>query len=60
MSWFIFILGIALGAGGYYLYDKFSAKAVALTEYELGVMRGLEQKAVGAEKELLAKLKGWF
>ncbi len=46
MSWFIFILGIVLGAGGYYLYDKFSAKVIGKAKAE-------EQAVVSKIKRVL-------
>jgi hypothetical protein len=39
MIWFMLILGIAIGAAGYYAYDKFFNKAAAAVKAEVTTLR---------------------
>jgi hypothetical protein len=39
MIWIAFILGIAVGAAGYYAYDKFFSKAEAAVKAEVVTLK---------------------
>ena len=56
----LWIIPLALAAGGQLTSIIEYKKKYNLTDEELDLLRGLEVKAVGAEKGLIAKIKGWL